>query len=1128
MDVLGLLSNISQVVDLLVKIGVMCSIYCFDVKNAPKEVRLLLREVDRLTVVIKELEILLNGTKGASKIESPVLRQTVFDLRKLLAELVAKLDLGAKNTSRAMWPFKKREIHDILATIDRQKANIVLNMSIEQTSILIDVHQEFVLSKLRVAEAATFDSSVDGEQSYCLPGTRTEVIAQIRHWSAEQNGQSIFWLNGMAGTGKSTISRTVAQLSSNSDVLGASFFFKRGEGNRGRAAFLFTTIAAQLVRRLPCLAPSIREALVVDPFIHEKPLNDQFQKLILDPLSKNPRCWGSNLLIVIDALDECGSEDDMRTLISVFSKAQDTTSPRVKFFLTSRPELPIRLGFENIGGKYDNLLLASVPATTIALDIELFMRNKLQTIKTDYNTSVSEHRKIKPDWPGEDMLQKLIATAIPLFIAAATICRFLSDRRLGSPHHQLNKFLEYQTIKISGMDMTYLPVLDRLIAGLSPSRKQEVLHRFRYLIGSIITLARPLSIRSLSRLLGITTDIIEDQLDLLHSVLSVPTDLNTPGTDAQAVGNLLRDARRFILANLSTMNKAPLQIYSSALVFAPEKSVVRELFDTSIPFTITFTDISTGITLTIEGVDDDIIPFVFFSSGQQLICPMKSTVGSGRRAIGIWNTMTATCETILEGHRANISDIILSSDEKRIASASYDKSIRIWDAQSGCCIATYIGHDEIIYNIAYSSDGTLLISLDEQGSSKIWDAHSEIQPQTIAHHESAVLEVVLSPNKKRAVTTAGERTIKLWDTATGECITTGETHVLFANVPLVVPRDLLSAPYDHVIYHSDLYGWPRSIQFCQDSSKFVSSTGLFGPTTIKLWETDTGSYELLYETKYGPATSIAISPNGRTVSSTLREGMVMHWDTVSRQLLSFLGGETHDLSYSSFSPDGAYLMLGYMDGAVRLYHLSARKWKEMRARHEGSVTLITVSADGTRLATYDVGEIRIWATDTYAAIAKYELASRTSEISQILFSPDSRYLIALYTTGKVKVEFLCASTGHSIAQLEMCGLANHMEFDSAGSSLLITTNVGTLTVDPPSFQNAKSIGLGLSNDGEWITWDSRNLLWLPPTFRISASDIDVAASLIALGTRLGRLLLIGIDSSRIPPPTAMVDATNVP
>ncbi|PNP50390.1 hypothetical protein THARTR1_08917 [Trichoderma harzianum] len=132
MDVLGLLANISQVVDLLVKIGVMCSIYCVDVKKAPGDVRRLLKEVDRLTAVIKELESLLQSPKGSSKLESPTLRQAVFDLRRLLAEMVAKLDLGAKH-ARAVWPFKKREIHEIFATIERQKANILLNINIEQT-----------------------------------------------------------------------------------------------------------------------------------------------------------------------------------------------------------------------------------------------------------------------------------------------------------------------------------------------------------------------------------------------------------------------------------------------------------------------------------------------------------------------------------------------------------------------------------------------------------------------------------------------------------------------------------------------------------------------------------------------------------------------------------------------------------------------------------------------------------------------------------------------------------------------------------------------------------------------------------------------------------------------------------
>lgn len=570
---------------------------------------------------------------------------------------------------------------------------------------------------------------------------------------------------------------------------------------------------------------------------------------------------------------------------------------------------------------------------------------------------------------------------------------------------------------------------------------------------------------------------------------------------------------------------------TSRTFFSHESQILVSIDSRS---TIRFTDISTGISLTAEGVDgENYIPLIFLSGGHKVICPVTFDTGSGRRNIGIWNTSTATCDTMLQGLKANISDIILSNDEKRIASASYDKSVRVWDAQNGTCIATYSGHGEQVTNIAYSPDGRLLISMDGQGNSKVWDTNSEIQSQKVESHGSAVLEVVLSPDKKRVVTTAGERTVKLWDTASGKCITTGERHKILAPVPLVVPHDILSAPYDHVMDRNDLYGWPRSIQFSQDSSKFVSIDETFGP---KLWNTNNGGYEPLHETNHGSTISIADSPSDMAVSFTSREDTVKYWDIVSKTLLGSFGDKTHELSYSTFSPDGTYLMLGYEDGAVRLYHLPTEKWKDMKATHEGPVTLITMSADGTRLAS-GTGKIQIYDTKSGTCTVKYETACPTSNINQILFSPDSRYLTILYSAKKdsdyarnEKLSLLDASTGDCIATLGMCGLANHIEFDSAKSNLLIT-NVGTFLFNPPTFPNAKPIGLGLSNDGEWITWDSRNLLWLPPTFRISASDIDVGASLIALGTRLGRLILIGIDSSKVPPPTITVnllDATNVP
>jgi len=74
---------------------------------------------------------------------------------------------------------------------------------------------------------------------------------QIEAWADDPGGQCIFWLNGVAGTGKSTISRTIADRFKKQGILGASFFFKRGERDRGNAALFFTTIAAQLVSQKP-------------------------------------------------------------------------------------------------------------------------------------------------------------------------------------------------------------------------------------------------------------------------------------------------------------------------------------------------------------------------------------------------------------------------------------------------------------------------------------------------------------------------------------------------------------------------------------------------------------------------------------------------------------------------------------------------------------------------------------------------------------------------------------------------------------------------------------------------------------------------------------------------------------
>lgn len=86
------------------------------------------------------------------------------------------------------------------------------------------------------------------------------------------------------------------------------FFFKRGERDRGNAAHLFTTIAAQLSTRLPGLAPLLNKAIDEDPSVPHKSIRFQFDALILEPLRKidagqSTQTSTCSLVIVIDALD---------------------------------------------------------------------------------------------------------------------------------------------------------------------------------------------------------------------------------------------------------------------------------------------------------------------------------------------------------------------------------------------------------------------------------------------------------------------------------------------------------------------------------------------------------------------------------------------------------------------------------------------------------------------------------------------------------------------------------------------------------------------------------------------------------------------------------------------------------
>ncbi|GLA56262.1 hypothetical protein AnigIFM63604_006486 [Aspergillus niger] len=151
----------------------------------------------------------------------------------------------------------------------KKEAEAILNHLDQLTVDIQKVRDAVEMLNLPFAKGAFFGSFEDQHEDECLAGTRTELLQQVQDWGRSSD-RHIFWLNGMAGTGKSTIARTVARNFEEDGILGASFFFKRGEGDRGSAAKLFSTLSKQLAVHIPQMVPGVREALENDPAIPKK------------------------------------------------------------------------------------------------------------------------------------------------------------------------------------------------------------------------------------------------------------------------------------------------------------------------------------------------------------------------------------------------------------------------------------------------------------------------------------------------------------------------------------------------------------------------------------------------------------------------------------------------------------------------------------------------------------------------------------------------------------------------------------------------------------------------------------------------------------------------------------------
>ena len=420
----------------------------------------------------------------------------------------------------------------------KEEARAMLNKLDEALLDLRSLLDNSILEKLKPLESARFDAYQKSSSSQgieddplmgdydgkCKEGTRAEFLQHVMNWAQSPDGKPIFWLNGMAGTGKTTISRTLAASFQDEGILGASFFFRRGEGDRGIARYLFTTIVKQLAERVPRMIPAIRTAVLEG--IPERTIQTQFKRLLEEPLGAlyPPGHQMQPMIIVIDALDECESLTELEEVLKLLPKAVQIQSVPLRFFLTSRPELPKAHDFESSRSEF---VLHEISDDIIRRDLSSFLKDQFQRINEKRNQDNPEDLS-PPDWPGQQTIQKLVDLSVPLFIYAATVCRFMRQPEI-LPDELLKVLLENSASGSSmGLDQMYLTILEQPIRRISKEMKTVYLREFHGIIGVIVVLAAPLSVNALASMTNFKVANVEKRVATLRSVLSYSGERQVP------------------------------------------------------------------------------------------------------------------------------------------------------------------------------------------------------------------------------------------------------------------------------------------------------------------------------------------------------------------------------------------------------------------------------------------------------------------------------------------------------------------------------------------------------------------------------------------------------------------------
>ena len=326
-----------------------------------------------------------------------------------------------------------------------------------------------------------------------MDGTREFLLRKILGWATKELGQkgesNTYWIHGLPGIGKTSLAHSICATLHERNHLAGAFFCRRDDGNLSEPRNILPTLIHKLAGIFPPFRSVVAERLRNDLNLTPGAMQYTF---LLELLRKLPRVPKRTLILVVDALDECGNTKSRPSILKALTDAA-THAPWLKIIVTSRPEVDIEHFFNGL--THSSALRYDLTADKeTASDLRAFAQAR-------FNTVASERCIIQSPWPERLLLDEVISRAAGLFIYVETIA--LALEHCDDP----TKYLKATMRDSVGAGLTSLY---ELYSGILNTRRVHASGELRRVIGVLLTAApyRPLCDETVAELAGVRPDLV--------------------------------------------------------------------------------------------------------------------------------------------------------------------------------------------------------------------------------------------------------------------------------------------------------------------------------------------------------------------------------------------------------------------------------------------------------------------------------------------------------------------------------------------------------------------------------------------------------------------------------------------